>query len=101
MEAPAVHALERDEVSAGIGNRDRDRDPGLPGLGYGGVGYFLCARAGEALGGGGEHLTPVLARALCPTQAFFSAPPPLLRPSLPPSSNASPPLPLCPGCCAS
>ena len=55
MEAPAVHALEHDQMSARIGNRDRYRDPGLPRLGYGGVGYFLGAGVGEAPGVGDEH----------------------------------------------
>ena len=31
VEAPAVHALEHDEVAAAVGDRDRDRDAGLLG----------------------------------------------------------------------
>ena len=42
-------------MSARIGNRNRDRDPGLPGFGYGGVGYFLGAGVSEALGVCDEH----------------------------------------------
>src|SRR5437867_7512198 len=43
MKAASIHAFEHDQMSARIGNRNRDRDPGLPGLGYGGVGYFFGA----------------------------------------------------------
>jgi hypothetical protein len=42
-------------MSARIGNRNRDRDPGLPSFGDGGVSYFLGASVSEALGVGDEH----------------------------------------------
>ena len=49
VEAPSVHALERDEMPARIGDRDRDRDPGLLRLRDGGVGYLLGPGVREAL----------------------------------------------------
>ncbi len=55
MKAASVHALEHDQMSARIGDRDRDRNPRLAGFGYGGVGYFLGANVSEALGVGDEH----------------------------------------------
>ena len=58
VEAPAVHALEHDEIAAAVGDRDRDRDAGLLGLSDGG-GHHL-ARPGErqALGVRDVHRNP-------------------------------------------
>src|SRR5438309_4766270 len=55
MKPASIHAFEHDQMSARIGNRNRDRDPGLPGFGYGGVSYFLGASVSEAPGVGDEH----------------------------------------------
>ena len=55
MKPASIHAFEHDQMSARIGNRNRDRDPGLPGFGDGAVSYFLGASVSEALGVGDEH----------------------------------------------
>ena len=55
MEAPSVHALERDEVAAGVSHGDGNRDPRLFRLRDSGIGYLLGPGVGEALGVGDEH----------------------------------------------
>jgi hypothetical protein len=55
MKAAPIHAFEHDQMSARIGNRNRDRDPGLPGFADGRVGYFFRPGMGQAFCVGDEH----------------------------------------------
>ena len=49
VEPAAVHALEQDQVPAGIGDGDGDGDAGLFGPGDRGRRHLLCPAMGEAL----------------------------------------------------
>ena len=55
VEAAAVHALQHDDMAAGVDDAARDRDLGLAGLVDGGRHHLLGAVVGQALGVGDVH----------------------------------------------
>src|SRR3954452_22583209 len=55
VKTSAVHAFEHDEMSAGVRNRDRNRDAGFACLKDGGCNHVPRTIVGQALGVGNIH----------------------------------------------